>query len=146
MQPAAGGSESSSTGAKLAQAFVRRHQQEMKTANKEQNAAAFDGDVLMSFDPADSQNVLCGCIGSTGTPFEGAFLVFQMRLPPDFAFQPPKVEMLVWSSGKRLHPNIYASGKVCMDIINTFGSNQWVPTFTLYAVMRSVLSLLDDNP
>ena len=67
MQPAAGGGESSSTGAKLAQAFVRRHQQEMKTANKEQNAAAFDGDVLMSFDPADSQNVVCGCIGSTGT-------------------------------------------------------------------------------
>jgi ubiquitin-protein ligase len=32
--------------------------------------------------------------------------------------QPPKVEKLVWSSGRRLHPNIYANGKVCIRIIN----------------------------
>jgi ubiquitin-protein ligase len=141
------GGGASGAPAQLSQQFLKRRQSELKNAHKEQDKnPSFDGDILMSFDQANSQKILCGCIGSTGTPFEGAFLVFQMLLPPNFAFEPPKVEKLVWTSGRRLHPNIYANGKVCMDIINTFGSQQWVPTFSLMAVMRSVSSLLDSEP
>ncbi len=143
MQQAAGGGAA----ARLSPQFIKRLQTELKFAHKEQdNNASFDGDIMMSFDQVNSQSVLSGCIGSAGTPFEGAFLVFQITLPPDFAFSPPKVEKLVWTSGRRLHPNIYANGKVCMDIINTFGAHQWVPTFTLLSVMRSVSSLLDSQP
>jgi ubiquitin-protein ligase len=152
MKQAAGGGSAdsgSTSGAavRLSPQFIKRQQVELKQAHKEgEKSESYDGDILMSFDKFDSQSVLSGCIGSTGTPFEGAFLVFQIHLPPNFAFDPPKVEKLVWTSGRRLHPNIYASGKVCMDIINTFGSQQWVPTFTLLSVMRSVSSLLDSQP
>jgi ubiquitin-protein ligase len=112
--------------AKMTTMFVKRLQKEIQTAQKEQDSPAFDGDVLMSFDPANSQSLHAACIGLCGTPFEGAFLAFSVTLPPNFAMEPPKVQKLVWSSGLRLHPNIYANGKVCMDIINTYGSQQWV--------------------
>jgi ubiquitin-protein ligase len=116
--------------------FVKRLQKEIQTAQKEQESPAFDGDVVMSFDPSNSQSLHAACIGCTGTPFEGALLAFHVTLPPSFAMDPPKVEKLVWSSGKRLHPNIYASGKVCMDIINTYGSQQWVSDAGICAVEK----------
>jgi ubiquitin-protein ligase len=143
---AGGAAAAEAASAKLSPQFMKRVQVEIKHSHECQCETSFDGDVLMSFDSDNCQNLLCGCIGRVGTPFEGAFLAFEATLPPTFPFSPPKVLKLVWSSGQRLHPNIYANGRVCMDIINTFGSQGWVPTCLLKNVLLSLQSLLDEHP
>jgi len=41
------------------------------------------------------------------------------------------------------HPNIYANGELCLDILQ----NRWSPTYDVAAILTSVQSLLNDpNP
>ena len=41
------------------------------------------------------------------------------------------------------HPNIYADGKICLDILQ----NQWSPIYDISAILTSIQSLLSDpNP
>ena len=41
------------------------------------------------------------------------------------------------------HPNIYADGKICLDILQ----NQWSPIYDVAAILTSIQSLLSDpNP
>jgi ubiquitin-conjugating enzyme E2 A len=44
---------------------------------------------------------------------------------------------------KMFHPNIYADGKICLDILQ----NQWSPIYDISAILTSIQSLLSDpNP
>lgn len=38
------------------------------------------------------------------------------------------------------HPNVYASGELCLDILQ----NRWSPTYDVSAILTSVQSLLND--
>ena len=42
------------------------------------------------------------------------------------------------------HPNIYGSGKVCLDILDP---GKWAPTYNVESILTSLQSLLDNpNP
>lgn len=41
---------------------------------------------------------------------------------------------------KMFHPNVYASGDVCLDILQ----NRWSPTYDVAAILTSIQSLLHD--
>ena len=44
---------------------------------------------------------------------------------------------------KMFHPNIYADGSICLDILQ----NQWSPIYDISAILTSIQSLLcDPNP
>merc|ERR1712039_1170792 len=44
---------------------------------------------------------------------------------------------------KMFHPNIYADGSICLDILQ----NQWSPIYDISAILTSIQSLLTDpNP
>lgn len=44
---------------------------------------------------------------------------------------------------KIFHPNVYADGKICLDILQ----NQWSPIYDIAAILTSIQSLLSDpNP
>jgi ubiquitin-conjugating enzyme E2 A len=44
---------------------------------------------------------------------------------------------------RMFHPNIYADGNLCLDILQ----NRWSPTYDIAAVLTSIQSLLNDpNP
>ena len=44
---------------------------------------------------------------------------------------------------KMFHPNIYADGAICLDILQ----NQWSPIYDISAILTSIQSLLTDpNP
>ena len=41
------------------------------------------------------------------------------------------------------HPNVYANGELCLDILQ----NRWSPTYDVAAILTSIQSLLHDpNP
>jgi ubiquitin-conjugating enzyme E2 D/E len=77
--------------------------------------------------------------GPTESPFTGGVFRLQIRFPSDYPFKPP----LIIFKTKIYHPNISASGNICLDILK----GQWSPALSISKVLLSILSLLTDaNP
>ena len=65
----------------------------------------------------------------TGVPYIIAFLIFAYILNRFVS--------------KMFHPNVYADGGICLDILQ----NRWSPTYDVSAILTSIQSLLDEpNP
>ena len=77
--------------------------------------------------------------GPADSPFQGGVFMLSIRFPSDYPFKPP----IVTFKTKIYHPNINASGGICLDILKS----QWSPALTISKVLLSILSLLTDaNP
>merc|ERR1712061_811625 len=77
--------------------------------------------------------------GPHDTPFEdGTF-----KLTMEFSEEYPNKAPVVRFESKMFHPNIYADGGICLDILQ----NQWSPIYDVSAILTSIQSLLTDpNP
>jgi ubiquitin-conjugating enzyme E2 O len=63
----------------------------------------------------------CLIIGPLGTPFQNAPFLFDLYLSPTkFPLEPPSVYFHSWAGGTRISPNLYAEGKVCLSLLNTW--------------------------
>lgn len=79
-------------------------------------------------------------VGPVETPYEDGLYFFDIALPPDYPSTPPKVHFM--SHGRRLNPNLYEDGKVCLSILGTWdgdGVEEWNPRNS--NVLRVLLSL-----
>jgi ubiquitin-protein ligase len=79
-------------------------------------------------------------IGPADTPYADIVFFFDFSLPPDYPATPPKVHFM--SHGRRLNPNLYEDGKVCLSILGTWdgeGVEKWDPRNS--NVLRVLLSL-----
>ncbi|NXC49445.1 UBE2B enzyme, partial [Penelope pileata] len=93
--------------------------------------------------------------GPEGTPFEDgkqltsvfpAILVniastfkLVIEFSEEYPNKPPTVRFL----SKMFHPNVYADGSICLDILQ----NRWSPTYDVSSILTSIQSLLDEpNP
>lgn len=73
------------------------------------------------------------------TPFEDGTFKLIMTFDESYPNKPPTVKFL----SKMFHPNVYANGELCLDILQ----NRWSPTYDVAAILTSVQSLLHDpNP
>ena len=62
-----------------------------------------------------------------------------MEFTEEYPNKPPAVKFIT----KMYHPNIYADGKICLDILQ----NQWSPIYDIAGILTSIQSLLSDpNP
>ncbi|KAI3869630.1 hypothetical protein MKX03_011827 [Papaver bracteatum] len=62
-----------------------------------------------------------------------------MQFTEDYPNKPPSVQFI----SRMFHPNIYADGSICLDILQ----NQWSPIYDVAAILTSIQSLLcDPNP
>ncbi|TIB87865.1 ubiquitin-conjugating enzyme [Wallemia mellicola] len=79
-------------------------------------------------------------ITTTGeTPFEDGTFRLLLNFDEQYPNKPPSVKFL----SKMFHPNVYANGELCLDILQ----NRWSPTYDVAAVLTSIQSLLHDpNP
>jgi ubiquitin-conjugating enzyme E2 A len=77
--------------------------------------------------------------GPADTPFEDGTFKLVLTFDESYPNKPPTVKFL----SKMFHPNVYANGELCLDILQ----NRWSPTYDVAAILTSVQSLLHDpNP
>lgn len=77
--------------------------------------------------------------GPADTPFEGGTFRLTMEFTEEYPNKPPIVKFV----SKMFHPNVYADGGICLDILQ----NRWSPTYDVSSILTSIQSLLDEpNP
>lgn len=77
--------------------------------------------------------------GPDDTPWEGGSFKLLLQFSEEYPTKPPMVKFI----SNMFHPNIYADGKICLDIL----TNQWSPIYDVHTVLTSIQSLLTDpNP
>ena len=73
------------------------------------------------------------------TPFEDGTFKLTLEFTEEYPNKPPTVRFV----SKMFHPNVYADGSICLDILQ----NRWSPTYDVSAILTSIQSLLDEpNP
>ena len=75
-------------------------------------------------------------IGPSDTPFEDGTFRLVMHFGEQYPNKPPGVKFI----SQMFHPNVYATGELCLDILQ----NRWSPTYDVAAILTSVQSLLND--
>jgi len=91
--------------------------------------------------PHDNNITLWNAVifGPDDTPWDGGTFKLTMQFTEDYPNKPPTVRFV----SRMFHPNIYADGSICLDILQ----NQWSPIYDVAAILTSVQSLLcDPNP
>uniref|UniRef100_A0A3B1JH47 Ubiquitin conjugating enzyme E2 A n=1 Tax=Astyanax mexicanus TaxID=7994 RepID=A0A3B1JH47_ASTMX len=74
-----------------------------------------------------------------GTPFEDGTFKLTVEFTEEYPNKPPTVRFI----SKMFHPNVYADGSICLDILQ----NRWSPTYDVSSILTSIQSLLDEpNP
>ena len=114
---------------------IRRLDWELKEIQKDPPANCTAGPVSES----DFFNWEAMLFGPSESPFQGGMFKLNINFPSDYPFRPP----IVTFKTRIYHPNINASGGICLDILKS----QWSPALTISKVLLSILSLLTDaNP
>ena len=73
------------------------------------------------------------------TPFEDGTFKLILTFDESYPNKPPTVKFL----SRIFHPNVFANGELCLDILQ----NRWSPTYDVAAILTSIQSLLHDpNP
>jgi len=77
--------------------------------------------------------------GPEDTPWDGGTFKLTLQFSEDYPNKAPVVKFV----STMFHPNIYADGGICLDILQ----NQWSPIYDVSAILTSIQSLLcDPNP
>jgi len=69
-------------------------------------------------------------IGPSDTPFEDGTFKLVMHFEEAYPNKPPGVKFI----SQMFHPNVYASGELCLDILQ----NRWSPTYDVAAILTSI--------
>jgi ubiquitin-conjugating enzyme E2 A len=94
----------------------------------------------VSIDPQTMMKWSAVLFGPDGTEWEGGVFRLSVVFPDDYPQTAPDVRFL---APIPFHPNIYANGKICIDIL----SHNWSSAYELSSVLTSVQALLvDPNP
>lgn len=97
----------------------------------------------------DEEDMLKGyalIIGPSDTPYFAGFYFFEFNFPTDYPHSPPIVKYLTNSRGIRFNPNLYACGKVCISILNTWSGEQWTSCQTISTILLTLCTVLCKNP
>lgn len=74
--------------------------------------------------------------GPSETCWEGGIYSMRLTFCDRYPEKPPKVRFTT----KMFHPNVYADGNICLDII----AAKWSPSYTVSSILTSIQSLLTD--
>jgi len=97
----------------------------------------------------DDEDMLKGyalIIGPQDTPYFGGNFFFELTYPTDYPHTPPVVKYCTNGENIRFNPNLYACGKVCISLLNTWRGEQWTSCQTITTVLLTLCTLLCKNP
>ena len=78
-------------------------------------------------------------IGPADTPYEDGTFRLLLEFDEEYPNKPPHFKFL----SEMFHPNVYANGEICLDILQ----NRWTPTYDVASILTSIQSLFNDpNP
>lgn len=103
-------------------------------------------DIFIHTDEKDTREIYALIIGPKDSVYAGGFFYFHIKMF-NYPIYPPKVKFLTpYNPSFRLHPNLYACGKCCLSILNTWGTNEWSALLNINTILVTIQSLLDENP
>ncbi|KAF7124672.1 hypothetical protein RHSIM_Rhsim12G0058100 [Rhododendron simsii] len=84
--------------------------------------------------PQDNNIMLWNAVifGPDDTPWDGGTFKLTLQFSEDYPNKPPTVRFV----SRMFHPNIYADGSICLDILQ----NQWSPIYDVAAILTSIQS------
>ena len=86
-------------------------------------------------------------IGTKQTPYEYGYYFFDINLPEDYPFAPPKIQFCTQNNTTRFNHNLYINGKVCLSLINTWAGPKWTACNSLTSVLLSLQAIVFiENP
>ncbi|KAJ3636289.1 hypothetical protein Zmor_009025 [Zophobas morio] len=100
-----------------------------------------DPPVGVSGAPSENNILLWNAVifGPSETPFEDGTFKLTIEFSENYPNKAPNVRFV----SAMFHPNVYADGAICLDILQ----NRWSPTYDVAAILTSIQSLLDEpNP
>lgn len=122
----------------------------IKRINKDINVLKNDNveDLGIYYDilESDIRKIRWLIMGPEETPYRYGYYFFDMEIPDDYPFVPPKVTYQTRINNIRFNPNMYCCGKVCVSILNTWSGPQWTSCQSLKSVIITLQSLLTSNP
>ncbi|XP_041013057.1 ubiquitin-conjugating enzyme E2 2-like isoform X2 [Juglans microcarpa x Juglans regia] len=82
--------------------------------------------------PHDNNIMLWNAVifGPDDTPWDGGTFKLTLQFTEDYPNKPPIVRFV----SRMFHPNIYADGSICLDILQ----NQWSPIYDAAAILTSI--------
>ncbi|OIV89863.1 hypothetical protein TanjilG_23128 [Lupinus angustifolius] len=82
--------------------------------------------------PQDNNIMLWNAVifGPDDTPWDGGTFKLTLQFSEDYPNKPPTVRFV----SRMFHPNIYADGSICLDILQ----NQWSPIYDVAAILTSI--------
>lgn len=87
----------------------------------------------------------CYVVGPEDSVYRHKLLKLKFDIPPLYPLKSPAVKFIQYR-GERIHPNFYKDGKVCLSILGTWAGEPWATSMTTDSVLRTVQSLLDNEP
>jgi len=103
--------------------------------------------VFVAPDDDDLTQIHAIICGPEGTPYEGGFFYFFIRVTADYPIKPPLVRLMTTGNGiVRFNPNLYANGKVCLSILGTWPGPEWTAAQSISSMLVSIQSLMNDKP
>ena len=99
--------------------------------------------IFIRFD-CETPQFLRACITAPAdTPYAFGLFCFDIFVPDTYPQVPPKFHLLTTGNGSvRFSPNLYADGKVCLSLLNTWSGPKWNQNSTLLQVLVSIQGLI----
>ncbi|EFQ25806.1 ubiquitin-conjugating enzyme [Colletotrichum graminicola M1.001] len=89
----------------------------------------------------DAMKVLI--VGPEGTPYENGLFEFDLFCPLEYPDVPPAMLFKTTRSGRRVNPNLYIDGKICLSLLGTWDGEPWCPkTSTLLQLLVSIQAMI----
>jgi len=85
-------------------------------------------------------------IGPKDSLYCNGYYFFKFTFPPDYPHSPPVLQYCTNDGITRFHPNFYKTGKVCIDILNTWRGEKWSGCQTISSVLLTLISIMDNEP
>lgn len=128
---------------------ILRIKNEIKNYNTKLNQEfCEENDIFIVWNEEDITKAQAIIAGSTETIYEGMILLFNISYPPEYPQVPPNFTFVSpkYTDIKRIHPNLYETGKVCLSVINTWGEKEWTTCYTTQTILLTIKSILNNNP